>query len=125
MSFDVSGKPGEAHTEVIPGSKAAKFLGDALAASSADVSKVIVDKIGPISQAQRDARDSADRALDQAITDADYKVEIAEAEYAELPDGSLASKVTAARMKRQAAWYAANLAYKAAGRNPPYPDGNP
>ncbi|WCM94078.1 hypothetical protein M5C99_04920 [Acidovorax sp. NCPPB 2350] len=112
-------------TEVIPGSKAAKFLGDALSASSADVSRVIVDKIGPLSKEARDARDAAERALDQAITDADYKVDIAESEYAELPDGSPASKVTTALMKRQAAWYAANVAYKAAGRNPPYPEGNP
>lgn len=112
-------------TEVVPGSKAAKFLGDALSSSSADVSKVIVDKIGPLSKEARDARDAADRALDQAITDADYKVEIAEAEYAELPDASPASKITTALMNRQAAWYAANVAYKAAGRNPPYPEGNP
>jgi hypothetical protein len=110
-------------TEVIPGSKAAKFLGDALAASSADVSKVIVGKIPPLTKEARDAANAADRALDQAVIDADYKVEIAEAELAELGSTAPTSKVTAARMKRQAAWYAANNAYRAAGRNPPYPEG--
>jgi hypothetical protein len=112
-------------TEVIPGSKAAKFLGDALAASSADVSKVIVDKLPPLSQQARDAADAADRTLAQAVIDADYKVEVAENELAELPDDAPASKVTAARMKRQAAWYAANIAYRAVGRNSPYPEDNP
>lgn len=112
-------------TEVIPGSKAAKFLGDALAASSADVSKVIVDKLPPLSQQARDAAAATDRTLAQAVVDADYKVEIAENELAELPSDAPASKVTAARMKRQAAWYAANNAYRAVGRNPPYPDGSP
>jgi len=109
-------------TEVRQGSKAAKFLGDALAVSSADVSKVIVGKVPPLTQEARDAANTADRALDQAIIDADYKVQIAEAELAELDSAAPASKVTAARMKRQAAWFAANNAYRAAGRNPPYPE---
>jgi len=112
-------------TEVRPGSKAAKFLGDTLAASSADVSKVIVGKIPPLTQEARDAASATDRALDQALIDADYKVQIAEAELAELDRAAPESKVTAARMKRQAAWYAANNAYRAAGRNPPYPEGTP
>ena len=112
-------------TEVIPGSKAAKFLGDALAASSADVSKVIVDKLPPLTQQARDAAAAADRTLAQAVIDADYKVEVAENELAELPGDAPASKVTAARMKRQAAWYAANNGYRAVGRNPPYPENNP
>lgn len=111
-------------TEVIPGSKAAKFMGDALAASSADVSKVIVGKVPPLTQEARDAASSAERALEQAVIDADYKVQIAEAELAELDSAAPASKITAARMKRQAAWYAANNAYRAAGRNPPYPEGS-
>lgn len=109
-------------TEVIPGSKAAKFLGDALAASSADVSKVIVDKLPPLTQQAREAAAAADRTLAQAVVDADYKVQIAEDELAELPTDAPKSKVNAARMKRQAARYAANAAYRANGQSPRYPE---
>lgn len=112
-------------TEVISGSKTAKFLGDALSASSADVSKVIVDRLPPFTKEARDAADAADRVLLQAVIDADFKVELAENELAELPDDAPASKVTAARMKRQAAWYVANNAYRSVGRTPPYPEENP
>ncbi|MDB5884653.1 MAG: hypothetical protein JWR74_824 [Polaromonas sp.] len=109
-------------TEFRPGSKTAKLLGDALAASAADVSKVIASKVPPLSQEARDTANTSDRARDQAVLSADFEVQIAEAELAELDSAALASKVTAARMKRQAAWYAANNAYRAAGRNPPYPE---
>lgn len=111
-------------TEVIPGSKVAKFLGNALSESATNVSKVIVDNLPPLTKEARDAANVADRALQQAVIDADYKVELAENELAELPDNAPASKVTEARMKRQAAWYTANNAYRAVGRIPPYPDGN-
>lgn len=110
-------------TEVIEGSRAAKYLGDALGASAADVSKVINEKLPSLSKESRDAADFAERALQQSIIDADFKVELAENELSELAEDAAPSKVTEARMKRQAAWYAANNAYRAAGRTPPYPEG--
>lgn len=109
-------------TEVIPGSKAAKFLGNALSESKADVSKVIVDKLPALTAEARSTEEAAERALRQAVIEADYKVELAENELAELPEDAPASKVTEKRMKRQAAWYAANNAYRAVGRTPPYPE---
>ncbi len=109
-------------TEVIPGSKTAKFLGDSLAANAAELSKPIVDHLPPLTKEARNAEDAAERALNQAVVENDYKVQLAEAELAELPENAPQSQITDKRMKRQAAWYAANNAYRAAGRVPPYPE---
>ncbi|VVE55645.1 hypothetical protein PHO31112_05016 [Pandoraea horticolens] len=109
-------------SEVIPGSKAAKFFGDVLADSKADVSKVITDQLPPMTDQAKDAKDSAQRALQQAVVDADFQVTLAQNRLDELPADSPASKFTELRMKRQAAWYAANNAYRAVGRPPPYPE---
>ncbi len=109
-------------SEIIPGSKAAKFWGDALASGASDVSKAIVGALPPLTKESRDAVDAAKNALNQAVVLAEYKVEMAESALAELPKDAPNSQLTEARMNRQEAWFAANNALRAAGQLPRYPE---
>jgi hypothetical protein len=108
-------------SEVRPGSKFAKFLGEALSASKADVSRAFASKIPALTDAQKIAEEEGDRSARRAVLEADLAVEAAEATLAATPDSPVATK-TQAKLALLKAKFTANDAYRKSGRVPPYPE---
>lgn len=109
--------------ETRPGSKFAKFLGEALGAAKTDVSSAIGKKILPSTDEQIAAKDKEGRDARRALTLADLEVTQAEEALAAAIIESKATTITAARIALVKAKIAANDAYRKAGlTSVPYPE---
>lgn len=108
-------------TEASDGSKFALFLGNALAASKDEVSKVLKDQI-PKSEQVRDAENVAEAVAREATVVADLAVERAEIVLAEAlsTKGENSVEVVDARVALVKAKIAANEAHRKAGTSIPY-----
>lgn len=109
--------------EARPGSKFAKFLGEALGASKADVSAAIGKKIIPQTSEQKDAVTQGERDARRGIIIAEMQVTQAEESLAAAALAAKPADITAARIIYVKAKIAVNDAYRKAGLAVvPYPE---